>query len=283
MKEHFVEYYIDYKEGSVFTATRSDPLQRMLPFFVESCGRVYSADRYFVRRDGLESYLLMLTTEGLGQINYHGERRLLEPGSAVVIDCRDYHEYGCTAGNIWNFYYTHFDARSLEGFQCLFERLNPVMLRDPRLGENMLEEIYSRAIQSSETDYYRHSHLLSGLLTEMVCGQNQERPVVRTEINRLAEYIRIHFAEDLHIDDLAERAGYSRYYFIHLFREQFGVSPYRYLNRCRARHGEFLLRSTDMTVAQIADKVGYSSPELFIRHFKTENGMTPGEYRKNRE
>jgi DNA repair exonuclease SbcCD ATPase subunit len=32
--------------------------------------------------------------------------------------------------------------------------------------------------------------------------------------------------------------------------------------------------STDTTVAQIAEKVGYSTPELFIRHFKAENGLT---------
>ena len=276
-------FYIDYREGSVDASTERTPVQKALPFHVCSCGRIYSADRYFVNRDGREDYLLLLTTEGQGRVFFRGESCILEAGTAVLINCREYHEYSCAPGNIWNFYYTHFDGKSMESFQQLVERLNPVKLSDPRTAENMLEEIYTRSIQSVEADYYRQSHLLSGLLTEMICGQAPEHPVVRREITRLAEYIRIHFAEELHLDELAERAGYSRFYLIRLFQQQFGVSPYRYLNRCRIRHSEFLLRSTDRTVAQIGESVGYSSPELFIRHFRALHGMTPGEFRRKQD
>ena len=75
-------------------------------------------------------------------------------------------------------------------------------------------------------------------------------------------------------------ANLSRYHLIRLFRQQMGVPPYRYLHQCRIQRAQELLRATDATIAEIGERVGYSDPVNFIRHFRALTGLTPAKYRK---
>ena len=72
----------------------------------------------------------------------------------------------------------------------------------------------------------------------------------------------------------------SRHYLIHTFKKQIGISPYQYMHMCRINYSQTLLSETDMTISEIADKAGYNSTAVFIRHFKAFNKITPGKYRR---
>ena len=87
-------------------------------------------DQYFTRRDGLNSYLLMVTTAGCGRIGWQGQRASLVRGDAVLIDCNLYQEYATAPGQTWDFHFLHFHALSLDGYrEALFAGLTPVRLR----------------------------------------------------------------------------------------------------------------------------------------------------------
>ena len=102
----------------------------------------------------------------------------------------------------------------------------------------------------------------------------------REDIAALASFIRENFVEDLHIEDFVKETHLSKHHLIRLFEKQTGVTPYRYLNLCRVRHAEKLLRHTDIPVGAIACGVGFNSATVFIRQFRAFCGMTPREYRR---
>lgn len=86
--------------------------------------------------------------------------------------------------------------------------------------------------------------------------------------------------EELTVDDLARTAMYSKFHFSRIFRQATGVSPGRFLAALRFQEAKRLLASTSLSVAEISNRVGYSSLGTFSTRFKKFVGVTPTEYRR---
>jgi AraC-like DNA-binding protein len=84
------------------------------------------------------------------------------------------------------------------------------------------------------------------------------------------------------VEDLAAEASVSRSSLDDRFREVLGLSPMRYVNEWRMRVAQELLRTTEVTVAAIARRVGYDSEEAFSRAFKRAHGQSPRLWRAGR-
>jgi two-component system response regulator YesN len=67
-----------------------------------------------------------------------------------------------------------------------------------------------------------------------------------------------------------------------LLKERLGLSYITYLTSIRIEQAKKLLRTTDLTVAAIAERVGYPNVTNFYRLFQRETGLTPGAYRQAR-
>jgi AraC-like DNA-binding protein len=87
---------------------------------------------------------------------------------------------------------------------------------------------------------------------------------------------------DWTVSELAHRAAVSRSLLDQRFREVLGLSPIRYLAEWRMHLAVELLASSDLTVGQIARRVGYDSQEAFSRAFKRRMGAAPTAWRAER-
>jgi AraC-like DNA-binding protein len=87
------------------------------------------------------------------------------------------------------------------------------------------------------------------------------------------------YAEALDIEALAGSVHLSRAHFIRSFRETFGETPHRYLQRRRIERAMSLLRETDRPVTEICLDVGFASLGTFSRTFREIVGSSPREYR----
>lgn len=88
-------------------------------------------------------------------------------------------------------------------------------------------------------------------------------------------YIRAHLSEPLRLPELAARFCLSPGHFSHVFRAHTSLSPQAYLRECRMQAARDLLLHTDLPVAQVAGRVGYTSPSLFYRHMEKCYGAKP--------
>ena len=93
-------------------------------------------------------------------------------------------------------------------------------------------------------------------------------------------YIREHLHAALTLRDLAAVAHLSPYHFARRFKESTGLSPHRYIIARRIERAKQLLRDDDeLTLAQIAARVGFWDQGHFTRHFKRLVGVTPKHFR----
>jgi len=83
------------------------------------------------------------------------------------------------------------------------------------------------------------------------------------------------------LDDVARRAGYSRYHFLRAFRAAYGETPRAYLTRRRIERAKDLLRSSNLTVTEICHLVGFSSLGSFSARFTELVGRSPRRYRED--
>jgi len=81
---------------------------------------------------------------------------------------------------------------------------------------------------------------------------------------------------------LARHAAMSRAAFADRFKTLVGESPISYVTRCRMNRATALLSSNQMSLSEVAARVGYESEASFGRAFKRDIGTSPAAYRKHR-
>jgi transcriptional regulator GlxA family with amidase domain len=95
-------------------------------------------------------------------------------------------------------------------------------------------------------------------------------------------YINTHYSETLSREDIAQHVGISADYLTDCFRQELSITPMIYLRRYRILQARELLETTNLSMTQVAFKVGFSESAHFTRLFQREVGMTPRAYRHNR-
>ena len=93
------------------------------------------------------------------------------------------------------------------------------------------------------------------------------------------EYIKQNYMISFSMDYLAELCGLSPTHFRRIFNLAMGRSPLEYLNTVRINKACYLLRSTENSILNISEDVGFHSISSFNRYFSRMIGMSPREYR----
>ena len=99
---------------------------------------------------------------------------------------------------------------------------------------------------------------------------------------RAVSFIHENYRRHVSLDEAADSLGFSPSYFSRTFKEHMGCTFVTYVNEVRIQAAKSELISTDKDIAEIAESVGFDSVSYFIRVFKRETSMTPGNYRSRR-
>lgn len=103
---------------------------------------------------------------------------------------------------------------------------------------------------------------------------------IQNIINQIDVCIKNHSDEELTLQLLSQKLGYSEYYTSRKFREISGMQFRDYLRYRRLAFALKEVRDTDKGILEIAMDYGFSSNEAFTRAFKETYGVTPSDYRK---
>ena len=97
------------------------------------------------------------------------------------------------------------------------------------------------------------------------------------------KYIDNNYMYDITLDELADVAGYSKYHFSRIFKEQTGMSFYDFYLRQRMLLCRQLLNEMNLSITEVASRSGFNSLATFNRVFKQYEGITPTQYRRLRQ
>ena len=171
-------------------------------------------------------------------------------------------------------------ARLTETFPDLVSRPPPVI----RAALAKLRSGYGRADPSDLAVEEDFVELLSGLVRaaqahrlrtgRIPAVKPSTRRLLAARLERARELIE-DAVEEPSLDAISQASTLSKFHLLRLFKAAFGCTPSAYWRARRLDHGRKLLRATPMSVAEIAEALGYESASTFIRAFRRHFGTTP--------
>jgi len=102
-----------------------------------------------------------------------------------------------------------------------------------------------------------------------------------TNLTKLDNYISGLFNEDISLDSVAEEMGLSARRISGIIKEKYGCTFTQLIHRKRLGVSAVLLKTTEMTVSNISQAVGYENENYFFQCFRNEYGMSPQQYRNS--
>lgn len=233
---------------------------------------------------------LLILVSGTGGYSVEGQRYALQPGDIVLVGSRAVHR-------------PEFDPDA--PYERIIVYIDPEFLRQQSTPDCDLPEIFSgRQGHVLRSGKQQRLLTLASNLEQELSGQEFGRVILSTgallrllvEIGReqanggaqspsplspgdsrvlqLMDYIRVHAAEDLSIDTLAEHFYMSKYHMMHLFREETGQSIYGYLTQQRLIMARSLING-GMRATEAAFRCGFATYSSFTRAYGKQFGATP--------
>ena len=112
---------------------------------------------------------------------------------------------------------------------------------------------------------------------DIIAGNSED---TNSDFTNLISYINEHCREQLYLRDIAKMFYMNPNYCCRLFKKYTGRTFSEYLNNLRMERAVALLRTTDLTIEEIAQKAGYNDYFYFIKLFKKNQGAPPAKFRK---
>lgn len=102
-------------------------------------------------------------------------------------------------------------------------------------------------------------------------------------VNNLRELFSQHLGDNLTMDGIADRLGFSKDYFGKMVKQKTGLSFNKFFTGIKMRYAKELVISGRYKVYEISDMMGYANPDYFTRIFKAEFGMSPADFKRTPE
>ena len=283
-----LSYDLDfYTKSTWLTVTAAPSLRVSLPY-VQELGDFHCGPKYYTRRKNLPSYLIKYTVSGQGVLEYGREVYHLQPGGLFWIDCRKLqHYYTSRTEGKWHMLWVHFYGPTAKIYYDAFVEANAgsmvVHIEQNLLYAGLFQELmrlYENRVNSVGDDI-QASGVLNRLMVSCIdeCQLRRHANLDRNDYTAsIRSYLDVNYQENISLDSLAQEFSINKYYLQKLFKKRLGLSPNEYLTRVRLEKAKTLLRTTDETMIQIAQDVGYTA-SYFDIVFKKYEGVTPHDYR----
>lgn len=279
-------YNMDVEPRSTWLRTTPGAAALAQPYYCTEAGIFYGRQHFSTARTDKESYILFYTRKGVGLVEQNGEQVLLPAGMALLLNCRTPQSY-CTAPGqrCWHHNWVHLDGagvRAMEEILIPGRRLTPAPL--PQLeADAAFDGIFAHMQAGTTAAMVQTCLALHQLLADLARQHLAEtaNATGRVLVERAAEHIRRHYAEPLSLETLLADAHVGKSYFLRLFRQHMGTTPYNFLLCTRITQAKELLVLTDLPVVEVARRTGFNSESNFSTRFAAMTGQSPLNYRKS--
>ncbi len=245
------------------------------------------------RPSGSRDYLLIFTVAGSGRMTWERSHIDTKVGDVTIYRPSSPQDYQTSPlADHWEMIWAHLQAPAtwqpyLPGPEAL-PGLWLHRLEDPAIRERVQRRLAEMVRAERSTGLLRIERAMNALEAALLLLAEASSTFTRSALSdrldpRLAPALeRIHQQLDqpITVDDLARAAHLSPSRFAHLFRQQLGRPPLQYLHDQRIQRARQLLERTGLSIAQVAERVGYHDPFYFSRRFHDHAGQSPSDYRR---
>ncbi len=271
-----------------------------LPFFLDSAGHWYVGPKYFVRRDDRKDYYLLYTISGKGYMKYMGKNHILTKGSAILIDCREFHHYGALEN--WEHMWFHINGYGIEN---LYKSINdggvmPIAVNDDGLFLKYFERFEYNSNRYDLENELEIAHCIMDLLVHLLEKKNSIEYVTEKSppewFNEISQYIYVARYREVSVSELSDKFGVPVGALQEQYRAYCGVDITESIRKLHAdylktkeivcHNPDWLMEAIGYIETNFASDISvdflinnaHVSRSLFVRKFKQYTSMSPKQY-----
>lgn len=239
---------------------------------------------YMERKEGIEEYIYMYCMEGVGTIRVNGKKYVLRENEAFCIPRFQQHCYYSDQSDPWSILWVHLKGEDMQYFPL--DDCKIIKFKSSYASNRMmfLFDLLFRVLDGNYTlgNFIYVSQVLSVILSETYHREKKNDAVEQNKhVTSIVKYMYRHIGENLSLEHICEEIGLSKSYVNAIFLKCTQHAPMDFFINLKMREACRMLRSSDLYVYEIAQKLGYKDQYYFSRLFKKVVGMSPKEYKNN--
>lgn len=248
------------------------------------------------QRRNIDSFVLLYGVSGTLYISDGGHEYALSPNDYLILAANREHVGKRLSPPGLSYYWCHFyikEAYTLHRDETGAEHLSfggAPSFHMPMFGslpaDAKMHLIFHQLIDSSRTALPFSDlicqNFLEILLAEIASswgGEDAPHTTKKAVVQNIVEWIRLNASQIRHVGDVADYFGYNTEYLTTMLKKATGKSLIRHINENRIDCAKKLLRTTNLTIRQIADACGFADEKYFSRIFKKHCDISPTAFR----
>lgn len=257
--------------------------ERKMPVYLVGIG-LNDWQYHVIRDEGYYFPQIICTIRGKGCLRFDGNEYILTENSCFFLPAKYPHEY-FTVGDLWETHWVTFDGYAVSqilnslGFSTAMVKTLGDLSKLNRIFEKMIVALKSDRLFGEFTC----SHLIYQYIIEfyreffgiLSYDSGDKSSVLMPILN----YIDENLSENITLDDLCDIARITPQHLCRIFKKAFNLRPIEYISKKRVQKAKELLITTNRSIADISEQVGYHDSCYFGVVFKKYESVTPGQYR----
>lgn len=238
-----------------------------------------------LRSQGREDYQMIYVAKGKGCFVLEGQKQEVGEGTVIFYKPGQAQQYSYSYKDKPEIYWIHFTGYGVERY---LEELKIGNQQTYEIGFNEeCIELFNKMITELQIKQHYYENIVEGMMLQLLGVMARNAAEDNQNISNRHQYIQ-KIIEEMHrnsemplmIKAYAKNCNISVCWFINSFKEVTGLTPQQYIIHIKINRAKGLLVDTEMSIAEIADIVGFQNAFYFSRVFKKITGDSPKVWRQ---
>ncbi|WP_195988412.1 helix-turn-helix domain-containing protein [Clostridium sp. D53t1_180928_C8] len=272
-----------------------------IDLFLIHCGYHKCPPNYIFNHEELNEYHLHFVLNGKGTLIINNIKYNVKKNDIFILPKNYLVKYYADSTDPWEYIWVTFNGTLADTYLSYANITSETPVIHSNISNDVYLEYVDKMLETYESTYsseLRRASLLFELLSTLIESQNNSTSS-DSNISEISNDVNIYsnISSNIHsytesainfivknyantnVNDIANYIGINRCYLCTIFKKQLNISPQRYLLSFRMRKAEELIRTTQYTICDISNKVGYTDSLVFSKIFKKTYGLSPSNYR----
>lgn len=240
------------------------------------CGLIHAPKNWMHKKRFLDKYELIYVTQGNLFLQIDNISITLEENNVIIIP--PYKTISGTQESLQktSFFWLDFLTDNADNYGVITQQ---TQIKEPSVFYDLLKELTTITQLNNICDFTKDSFLL--LLFYQIKKSIEENSPKHLIVLKICNYIEKNISQPLTVEMVADALKYNKDYLCRAIKSYYGISLKDYINKQKINLSKKLLITSNYSIKDISDLLGYYDSNLFTKYFKYHEKMSPTQFRNS--
>lgn len=248
-------------------------------------GRYEKSHGHQMVRNRHDDNLIIYCFSGKGHLKTKHWQGEVNPGEIILLPAGVNHQYKADREDPWSIYWCHFSGERATDYIYNMDYRDEAPTRAIPHPPNLLAQFSTVLAQSSSGFDTKGMVYATNMLKQLLAYigkliSEKNNNIAEFDIHRIQTFMLQNLDKSIDLEALAEATQLSKFYFSKKYKQTTGHSPIKHFLTMKIQYASYLLETSEMSIQDIANRVGYEDALYFSRLFRKSCGLSPAKYRR---